>query len=35
MHWDLFEGAGTTRSWDRSVGPQMDWSGQTFTQGFV
>jgi hypothetical protein len=35
VHCDLFEGGGTTRWWNRSVGTQMDWSGQTFTQEFV
>jgi hypothetical protein len=35
VHCDLFEGVAPTRWWDRSVGTQMDWSGQTFTQEFV
>jgi hypothetical protein len=35
VHCDLFEGVSPTRWWDRSVGTQMDWSGQTFTQEFV
>jgi hypothetical protein len=35
VHCDLFEGAGTTRWWDRAVGTQMDWMGQTFTQEFI
>jgi hypothetical protein len=35
VHCDLFEGGAPTRWWDRSVGTQMDWSGQTFTQEFV
>jgi hypothetical protein len=33
---DLLEGGtAPTRWWDRSVGPQMDWFGRTFTQEFV
>jgi hypothetical protein len=35
VHCDLFEGVAPTRWWDRSVGAQMDWLGQTFTQEFV
>ena len=35
VHCDLFEGVAPTRWWDRSVGTQMNWLGQTFTQEFV
>jgi len=38
VHCDLIEGGASgkpTRWWDRSVGPQMDWSRRTFTQEFV
>jgi hypothetical protein len=36
VHCDLLEGGtAPTRWWDRSVGTQMDWLGQTFTQEFV
>ena len=38
VHCDLLEGgaSGTpTRWWDRSVGTQMNWEAQTFTQEFV
>ena len=38
VHCDLLEGGPSgepTRWWDRSVGTQMDWSGQTFSQEFV
>jgi hypothetical protein len=37
VHCDLLEGgtAPTRWSWDRSVGTQMDWLGQTFIQEFV
>ena len=36
MHCDLLEGGtAPTRWWDRSVGTQMDWLDQTFTQEFV
>ena len=36
VHCDLLEGGiAPTRWWDRSVGTQMDWLGQTFIQEFV
>lgn len=38
VHCDLLQGGASgnvTRWWDRSVGTQMNWSEQTFTQEFV
>jgi len=38
VHCDLLEGGAsgrTVRWWDRSVGTEMNWSEQTFTQEFV
>jgi len=38
VHCDLLEGGTSgksTRWWDRSVGSQMNWEAQTFTQEFV